>query len=354
MPAKAMVRRTDHTPGQLRELARKHRFRDCRRRMRAIALAMEDGLSRAEVASGAGVGARTLRDWTVRYNADGLDGLRDAARPGAPPKLESGQAGEVVSWLEDGPDPDAGGPSRRAVADVRKRTADSFGVGCALEGARRLVRRLGFRHMSPRPVHPRADPAAREGFRRDSSRLAREAVPDGVAPEDVPVYLQDGARVGRKGMLPGVRARKGTRPRIVRDHRYGHLYLFPSACPATGDAVGHVCGRASTAETDRHLREIGERVPAGKRALVVLDGAGWHRSGDLGIPDSVSLLRLPPCSPEPDPVETVFPLLKHRHFANRVSGSAEHVREVVEHVWDAFIRRKGEVTRITTREWAVP
>ena len=46
MPAKAMVRRTGHTPGQLRELARKHRFRDCRRRMRAIALAMEDGLSR--------------------------------------------------------------------------------------------------------------------------------------------------------------------------------------------------------------------------------------------------------------------------------------------------------------------
>ena len=50
----------------------------------------------------------------------------------------------------------------------------------------------------------------------------------------------------------------------------------------------------------------------------------------------------------------MFPLLKHRHFANRVSGSAEHVREVVGHVRDAFIGRKGEVTRITTREWAVP
>ena len=354
MPAKVMVSRTDHTPEQLRELARKHRFRDRRRRMRAIALVMEDGLSRTEVASGAGVGARTLRDWVVRYSADGLDGLRDAARPGAPPKLESGQAGEVVSWLDGGPDPDAGGPSRWTVADVRKRIAGSFGVGCALEGVRQPVRRLGFRHMSPRPVHPRADPAAREGFGGDSVRLAREAVPDGVAPEDVPVYLQDGARVGRKGMLPGVRARKGTRPRVVRDHRYGHLYLFPPACPATGDAVGHVCDRASTGGTDRRLREIGERVPAGKRALVVLDGAGWHRSKDLGIPANVSLLRLPPYSPELNPVETVFSVLKHRHLPNRVFGSAEHVREVVEHVWDAFIRRKGEITRITTREWAVP
>ncbi len=354
MPAKVMVRRTDHTPGQLRELARKHKFRDCRRRMRAIALVMEDGLSRAAVASGAGVGARTLRDWIVRYNADGLDGLRDAARPGAPPKLESGQAEEVASWLDEGPDPDAGGPSRWTVADVRKRIADSFGVAYTLEGARRLVRRLGFRHMSPRPVHPRADPAAREGFRRDSVRLAREAVPDGVAPEDVLVYFQDEARIGQKGMLSRVWARKGTRPRVARDHRYGHLYLFPSACPETGDAVGHVCGRANTAETDRHLREIGERVPAGRHALVVLDGAGWHRSRDLVTPANVSLLRLPPYSPELNPVETLFSVLKHRHFANRVFGSAEHVREVVEHVWDAFIRRKGEVTRITTREWAVP
>ena len=50
----------------------------------------------------------------------------------------------------------------------------------------------------------------------------------------------------------------------------------------------------------------------------------------------------------------MFPLLKHRHLPNRVSGSGGHVRETVERVWDAFIGRKGEVTRITTREWAVP
>ena len=265
-----------------------------RRRLRTTALVTGGRLSRTGVASAAGVGVRTLRDRVVRYSADGPGGLRDAARPGAPPKLDGGQAGEVVSWLDGGPDPDAGGPSRRAVADVRARIAGSLRVGCALEGARQPVRRPGFRHMSPRPVHPRADPAAREGFRRESVRLAREAVPDGVAPEDMPVHLQDGARVGRKGMLSRVRARKGTRPCVVRDHRYGHLYLFPAACPATGDAVGHVCGRASTGETDRHLRGIGERVPAGKRALVVPGGAGRRRSGDLGIPDSVSLLRLPP------------------------------------------------------------
>ena len=104
----------------------------------------------------------------------------------------------------------------------------------------------------------------------------------------------------------------------------------------------------------RHLREIGEQVSAGKHALVVLDGAGWHRSRELEIPDNVSLPRLPPCSPEPDAAETPFSVLKHRHFANRVFESAEHVRKTVEEVWNGFARKTGEIMRFTARERAVP
>ena len=104
---------------------------------------------------------------------------------------------------------------------------------------------------------------------------------------------------------------------------------------------------------NRHLRDIGEQTPAGKHALVVLDGAGWHRSRDLEVPANVSLLRLPPYSPELNPVETLFSILKHRHFANRVFESAEHVRETVEEVWNGFVSNKAEIMRITARKWAV-
>ncbi len=235
MPAKVMVSRTDHTPGHLRELARKHRFRDRRRRLRAIALVMEDGLSRAAVASGAGVGVRTLRDRVVRYNADGLDGLRDAARPGAPPKL-------------------VGGP-----------------------------RRPGGIPKGFRPVG--AGGGARRGGPGGCARL-----PAGRGAGGAEGHALQGP--GQEGDAPARRAGPPVRTPVP----------VPPACPATGDAVGHVCGRASTAETDRHLRETGERVPTGKRALVVPGGAGSRRSGDLGIP----VLRLPPCSPELNPVETVF------------------------------------------------
>ena len=67
---------------------------------------------------------------------------------------------------------------------------------------------------------------------------------------------------------------------------------------------------------------------------------------------NVSLLRLPPCSPELNPVETVFSVLKHRHFVNRVFESAEHDRETVEEVSNGFTRKTGEIMQITAGEWA--
>ena len=353
IPAKIMVSHTDHTPNELRQLASRHKFRDCRRRLRAIALEIEGERSRAGIAEGAGVDAQTLCDWVKRYNGRGLDGLRDDARSGRPPMLDRERTATVASWLEDGPDPDAGEPSRWTVADIRGRIMDSFGVRYTLEGARRLMLRIGFRHMSPRPVHSKADPRAQEEFRNGFAQLAQAAIPGGVSTKDVLVHFQDESRVGRKGMLSRVWVRKGTRPRIVRDHRYGYVHLFSAACPETGAAVGHVGAKADTEEMSRHLREIGEQVPAGRHALVVLDGAGWHRSRELEIPANVALLRLPPYSPELKPIETLFSVLKHRHFANRVFENAEHVRQTVEEVWHGFTRRTGEIMQITERKWAV-
>ena len=78
-----------------------------------------------------------------------------------------------------------------------------------------------------------------------------------------------------------------------------------------------------------------------------------HRSKDLQVPANVSLLRLPPHSSELNPVESLFSVLKHRHFANRVPDSAEHVREIVEEVWNGFIRNREEIRRIAARSWAV-
>ena len=170
MSAKIAVTRTDHTPEDLRALAAQHKYRDCRVRLRAIALIIEDELSRGEIACGVGVDVQTLRDWVVRYNAQGLDGLRDAPRSGRPRKLDARQTAELVSKIEAGTDPDAGEPSRWTLATVRQWIKDRFDVDYTVEGVRQMLRRLGFRHLSPRPIHPKANPEAQEEFRHTFSR----------------------------------------------------------------------------------------------------------------------------------------------------------------------------------------
>ncbi len=67
----------------------------------------------------------------------------------------------------------------------------------------------------------------------------------------------------------------------------------------------------------------------------------------------VSPLRPPPYNPGPNPVETPFSVLKHRHLPNRAFGSADHVGETLRRVWGGLVRRKDGITRITAREWAV-
>ena len=285
MSAKVEISRTDRTVDDLKAMAKKSKCKDHRRRLRAIARVLAGEESRSEVAKRASVDLQTLRDWVRRYNEEGADGLKNRPRSGRRTRLDAVQAEAVREWLETGPDPGAGEPARWTVADIRRRIENLFEINCSVEGVRLPVRRLGFRNVSPRPIHPKADPRAQEEFRSNFKELAREALPDGVSPESAGVWFQDEARIGRKGMLSRVWARKGTRPRIPRDHRYGYCYLFSAACPSTGQAVGHVCERANTDEMNRHLEDVGAAVPEGgarnnrtrRRGLAPLQGSGGSR-----------------------------------------------------------------------------
>ena len=153
-------------------------------------------------------------------------------------------------------------------------------------------------------------------------------------------------------MLSRVWARKGSRSRIVRDHSYGYAYLFAAACPELSVAVGHICDRANTCEINRHLADISAAVPTGRHAVLVLDGAGWHRSNDLEMPANISLLRLPPYSPELNPMENVFASLKGNFLANQVFSTVDDVRSAIENAWNSFLEDPDRIKSITSRTWA--
>src|SRR3954464_5778253 len=137
------------------------RCRDARaaRRMLALALVLEGG-SRAEAARAAGMDRQTLRDWGHSYNAQGLAGLSDRRRPGPRPRLSPEQEAELVTAVEQGPDPDRDGVVRWRRVDLQALIEARFTVRLHERAVGRVLRRLGSPRLSVRPQHPKADAAA--------------------------------------------------------------------------------------------------------------------------------------------------------------------------------------------------
>jgi transposase len=153
--------------GELRREAGRCRDARAARRMLALALVLE-GASRVAAARCAGMDRQTLRDWVHRYNAEGIEGLRDRRRPGPRPRLTPGQEAELVAAVERGPDPDRDGVVRWRRVDLQALIEARFAVRLHERSVGKVLRRLGFARLSVRPKHPKADEAAREAFKKAS------------------------------------------------------------------------------------------------------------------------------------------------------------------------------------------
>lgn len=160
------------------------------------------------------------------------------------------------------------------------------------------------------------------------------------------------ARVGQQGTLTRVWARRGTRPRAPRDTRYQWAYIFGAVCPARGAATGLVLPTVNTQAMNAHLAEISRSVAPGAHAVLVLDGAGWHGSAALVVPDNLSLLTLPPYSPELNPVENVWHYLRANWLAISVFDSYDAILDACCTAWNRFANDPKTVTSITERSWA--
>jgi transposase len=160
--------RTDLEAAELRRLAR--RERDGRVAARLIALAnVLDGMSRKAAAHAAGMDRQTLRDWVIRFNAEGVEGLRDAPRSGRRPWMGEGQQAALRAIVLRGPDPECDGVSTWRVIDLCRIAEERFGIRYREGGMRRLVKALGLSRQKIRPRHPKADKAAQERFKKGVS-----------------------------------------------------------------------------------------------------------------------------------------------------------------------------------------
>jgi putative transposase len=100
------------------------------------------------------------------------------------------------------------------------------------------------------------------------------------------------------------------------------------------------------------LAEISQAVETGAHAVVLLDQAGWHTSSKLVVPPNISLLALPPKSPELNPTENVWQYMRDNWLSNRVFESTSDIVDHCCHAWNKLIDQPWTIMSIGLRDWA--
>ena len=144
--------REDFDASRLRGLAKKTKDGPQARRLLALA-AIYDGATRTEAAKIGGVGLQIIRDWVLRFNARGPDGLLDGKSPGQPSKLNDAQREAVARMIESGPIPAVHGVVRWRLIDLAQWIFEEFRITIAKQTLSRELRAMGYRKLSARPRH---------------------------------------------------------------------------------------------------------------------------------------------------------------------------------------------------------
>jgi len=167
----------------------------------------------------------------------------------------------------------------------------------------------------------------------------------------IELWFQDEARFGQQGCNSRCWAPRGSRPRAVRQTDYEWLYLFGAVCPASGRSNGWIMPRADTYTMQLHLDSLSRSLQPEVHALLVLDGAGWHGSKALRVPDNLTLLKLPPYAPELNPAEAMWRELRQRHLSNRAWADIAALDAALGTAWLCLSNDTGRLQRLTSFHW---
>ena len=165
--ASAVGLRDDYSAAELRRLAAAARNAHQSRRLLSLA-AVLDGMNRTQAARIGGMDRQTLRDWVHRFNAHGPEGLVDTWSKGPEPRLSKEQRAEIAQLVETGPDRAVHGVVRWRRIDLQRVILERFGVAYHERTIGKLLKALGFSHVSARPRHPAQDARTIEAFKKTS------------------------------------------------------------------------------------------------------------------------------------------------------------------------------------------
>jgi transposase len=160
------------------------------------------------------------------------------------------------------------------------------------------------------------------------------------------VWFMDEARFGQQGTITDVWARTGSRPSAVRQTRYEWIYLYAAVEPVTGESAALLAPNVNTGTMNAFLSILDEERRPDEQFILIMDQAGWHRSRELKLPEGITVLLLPPYSPELNPTENLWHYLRAHHLSNRIYQNYD---ELMDAASDAYRSLNQDAIRSVCR-----
>lgn len=290
----------------LEDLHRTIRTGSCETRRRCMAIIMLiTGSSREQVQEAMLASASAVRKWVRAFNEAGIDGLIVRPRPGAPRKVSPEQVDKITEELQqrqEGPEPF---PTAKAFHGY---VVEKYQVECSYQTLLRLLHEKDFVLKVPRPWPDRQDESAREAFRR--------LVPELLADPESDLWYADETGVEGEPKPRRRLAKKGSNPRTVKNGDHLRMSVLGAVCPRTGEFFAIEASHCDTDVFQAFLDEAARTIkPVRKKNFLILDNASWHKSKSINW-HFFEPLYLPPYSPDLNPIERLWLVMKANWFAN--------------------------------------
>ena len=271
--------------------------------------------------------------WCSRYKALGVEGLFDKARSGCPPKLLRHKEKSFIERVQKGAttnDPVSVFKGRY----IKEILQNEYGVSYSTSGVYDLLRRCKFTRIKPRPCHQKNDKTVMNQWVAEILPTKINEVQESHPQKKIELWFQDEMRFGEKTRIAYEWRLSGTSWEQTKQTGYRNCYIFGAVTPESGKHIGLVSPECNTEVMNLHLSLISQDIAPDKQVILIMDQAGWHsKSKDLKVPENISILDLPPYSPQLNPVERLWLHIKENYLAN------------------LFIEKEEDLTKIGCRIW---
>ncbi|WP_265035308.1 MULTISPECIES: IS630 family transposase [unclassified Wolbachia] len=282
------------------------------RRLQAIISAKEYGISK--VAKIYRITRTTLMKWIARFKEKGVIGFAIQPGRGPKPKLNEEKKEKIREVIEE----DGANLTAKKLQGI---VEGMLAIKISESTARRLMKKLGFTYITPRPAHYK-----QEEFKKNLNEIVEKN-------QQKEVFFFDESRFGTHSKVGHGWFKKGSRTQVKVKIGRENFYLYSAINPRNGDDVSLLAPHVNTDCMNIFLEQMSKDLGT-REAFLIMDCASWHRSKGLKTPENITIIYLPPYSPELNPVERFWQHLKDNLIKNKMYDSIK----LLENAVSEFIR----------------